>query len=68
MKRRIQELKPNTRIRLIVDGFAVYCRVKDISSHEGIQAVEAINRELSQGVLMTGQLAQYGQRQIQIDW
>lgn len=68
MKRRIRALGPNTRVRLIVDGFAVYCKVKDIASHEGIRAIDEINQELKSGVNMTGKLSQVGKYQIQVNW
>ena len=62
-----RKLHPNTRIRLIVNGFATYLRVKDIATHEGIRAVEDFNHEVEQGHKITGRLARYGAYDIQID-
>ena len=62
-----RKLCANTRVRLIVNGFQMYVRVKDIAQQEGIQAVEDFNQEIEQGRAMTGRLARYGKFDIQID-
>jgi hypothetical protein len=66
--RRKQELKPNTQITLIVDGFAVECRVRDIRSQSGLDCVAEINRLLAAGTLMTGFVSRFGGHNIQINW
>ena len=64
-KRRL--LKPNTRIRLLVNGFATYVRVKDIAQAEGLEAVAEFNRIVLAGDPCTGRLARFGKYDIQID-
>ena len=63
----LRKLRANTRVRLIVNGFQTYLRVKDIAQQEGWQAVEDFNREIEQGHAITGRLARYGKFDIQID-
>lgn len=66
--RRKTELKPSTQITLIVDGFAVACRVRDIRSQSGLDCVAEINRLLASGTLMTGFVSRFGGHNIQINW
>ena len=66
--RRKMELKPHTQIRLIVNGFVVMCKVKDIRTQAGLDCVAEINRILALGELMTGYMSQFGEYNIQINW
>lgn len=62
------KLKPNTNIRLIVDGFAVCCKVKHIASQEGLDCVKEINRRLAAGERFSGFGSRFGKYNIQINW
>jgi hypothetical protein len=66
--RRKTELKPNTQIHLIVNGFAVWCRVRDIRTQAGLDCVMEINRRLARGERMTGFGSRFGDHNVQINW
>jgi hypothetical protein len=66
--RRIKQLKPSTQVHLIVNGFAVICRVRDIRTQAGLDCVAEINRLLASGTLMTGFASRFGMHEIQINW
>lgn len=66
--RRTKELKPSTQVHMLVNGFAVICRVRDIRTQAGIDCVAEINRLLASGTLMTGFGGQFGGYNIQINW
>lgn len=42
-------IKTNQKIRVLVHGIGVYCRVKDIASREILDVVDAMNRERAAG-------------------
>ena len=66
--RRKKELKPSNQVHLIVNGFAVVCRVRDIRTQEGMDCISEINRLLAKGERMTGFGSRFGAYNIQINW
>jgi hypothetical protein len=44
--RPLQRLQPSTQIFLTVNGFSVSCKVKDIRTQAGFDAVDEINQQL----------------------
>ena len=66
--RRKKELKPSNQVHLLVNGFAVVCRVRDIRTQAGLDCVAEINRRLAEGELMTGFGSRFGGFNIQINW
>ena len=66
--RRKTGLKPHNQVHLIVNGFAVVCRVRDIRTQAGLDCVAEINRLLACGTLMTGFGSRFDGFNIQINW
>ena len=64
----LKQLKPGTRITLIVNGFTVSCKVQDIRTQAGMDCVEAINRDLAAGHKFTGYGSIFQGHNIQMDW
>ena len=67
-KNPLKQLKPSTRITLIVNGFTVSCKVQDIRTQAGMECVEAINRDLAAGHKFTGYGSIFQGHMIQMDW
>ena len=64
----LKQLKPGTRILLIVNGFTVSCKVQDIRTQAGLDCVAEINQRLAEGNRFTGYASSFGGHNIQIDW
>ena len=64
----LKQLKPGTRITLIVNGFTVSCKVQDIRTQAGWDCVAEINQHLAAGNRFTGYGSTFGGHMIQMDW
>ena len=70
MYRRLTKPQPfgeNQKIRVLVNGIGVYCRIKDIASRDILRVVEMINEERSAGKTTIGLVTNINGQNIQVD-